>query len=81
FSRSISSTRLPRRRRASTSSRCLCPPRAPSSWTSSATGASPSQRSSRTPRPSSFAPAAPPSCASPPAARPGSPRAAPSGGS
>lgn len=61
--------------------RPLCPVPAPSSWTSSALAASPSPPSSRTPKPSSSAPAAPRSFASPLVARPVLLRAALSAGS
>merc|ERR1712187_453060 len=69
FSRSTSSTLRLRLRLADTSSRLLCPPPAPSSWTLSAPAASTSPPSSRSPIPSSSAPAARPSSASPPVVR------------
>jgi len=63
------------------SNRLLCQHLALSSWTSSAPAASQSPPSSHTLKPSSSAPAARRSFASPPVARQDSPRAALSGGS
>merc|ERR1711964_836601 len=79
FSPLTFSTLRLRLRPASTSSRPSCPLPDHSSWTSSALAASPSPPSTLTPRPSSFAPAAQLSSASPLVARPVSPRAALSG--
>ncbi|KZL80843.1 hypothetical protein CI238_01868, partial [Colletotrichum incanum] len=76
FSPLISSTPPRPPRPASTSSRPLCLPPAPSSWTSSAPAASPSPPSSPTPRPSSSARDALLSSASLPVVRRDLPRAA-----